>query len=92
MCFDFLYNFCLKRFLTQEEFSVLSSYIEAGETLYVSAVSIRFFPDLNFSTPQKSPSIKFHENPSSRIRVVPYARTHKHYQAKGRFSQIRERA
>jgi hypothetical protein len=41
---------------------------------------------------EKSSNVKFHENPSSRSRVVPRGRTDRQVEANGRFSQLCELA
>jgi hypothetical protein len=48
--------------------------------------------ELEFSVQifEKSPNIKFHQNPSSESRVVPFELTGGHDEANSRFSQLCE--
>jgi hypothetical protein len=59
----------------------------------VPIIFIRFKWHSNFlDRPSKTLSIKFHENPSSGSRVVPYGRKDKHDEANSRFPKYYERA
>ena len=73
MCFEFLYNFCLKYFSRYEELSKIRSKIDIG--LHVKCLS--FLSDFNETGiiardfPKYSNN-KFYKNPSSGSRVIPY--------------------
>jgi hypothetical protein len=76
VCFDFLYNFCLKHFSFYEEFSEILLQMCVGLhvkcPLYFSdfiGICIFFTDFLQFS------DTKFDENPSSWSRVFPCRRT-----------------
>jgi len=58
------------------------------------AILVRFLMKLQIPRQifEKSPNIKFHENPSSGSRVVPCGRTDRHDEANSRFPQFYERA
>ena len=72
LCFDFLYNFCLKHFSFWEEMS------ELGSKMYIALMSSAFYScpilmKLQFLRHifEKSSNIKFHENLFSGNRDVP---------------------
>jgi hypothetical protein len=88
VCFDFHYNFCLKHFSSriQRDFIIPSTH-------YSYQILIKL--ELSRQIFQKSSNILFHENPSSRCRVVPRIRTDgltgRQHEANSRISQFIER-
>ena len=76
VCFDFLYNFCLKNFSFWEEMSELCDKNVYRYSRKLPFILVRFSWNLNFFTEfKKSSNTKFHENPSSGSRVFPCGRT-----------------
>jgi len=76
MCFDFLYSFCLKHFSFSEEMSEILSkmyiVLRVKYPLFLSDFNETWISRQTFVN---SPTIKFHEYPSSESRVVPCRRT-----------------
>jgi len=76
MCFDFLYNTCLKHFLLSKELSELRLQMYIGLRvkclLYMS--DFKEIEDLR-QIIEKYSHIKFYENPSSGSRFAPCGRT-----------------
>ena len=73
VCFDFLYKFFLKNFYSKKKWARYDKNVYWSSRLFLSDLNETWiFPPQIFA---KSSTIKFHENPSSEIRVVPYRRT-----------------
>ena len=66
MCFDFLYNVCLKYLSFQEELRRYDKKSSCKELL----IHVLFYRNLNFlDSFEKNSNVKFHENPPSGSRV-----------------------
>jgi hypothetical protein len=62
------------------------------KNIYLSKCKVPVILEFSGQMFEKSSDIKFHENPSSRSRVVPCRQTDRHDEANSRFSQFCERA
>jgi hypothetical protein len=74
--FDFIYKSCLKYFSFEEE-NERDVITDVHRSPYKEPVMLdRFLIQLQFSRQmfEKSSNIKFHENPPSENRAVPYGR------------------
>jgi hypothetical protein len=67
MCFDFLYNFCLKYCSIQGEFSDVLVFIYTVIHLKYTSLTK---PEFSWETFQKFSDIKFYEDPSGLSRIV----------------------
>ena len=78
MCLDFLYNFYLREFSFKDELSDIKSKMCIGLHVRYPFILVRVSGKLNLldSFSEKNSNIKYHENPSSGSRVVPYGKTY----------------
>ena len=93
VCFNFLYNFCLRHLILRIIQRDIMTNIHRS-SCKVPVIIVRFLKKLEFSRQafEKSSNIKFHENPSSGSGVFPCGRTDRHDEANRRFSQFCARA
>jgi hypothetical protein len=76
MCFDFLYNFCLKHFSLYKEFSEIFSKTYTGLPVkYPLFLAILMKLEFSQQVFEKSSNIRFNENTVNGNRVVPCGRT-----------------
>ena len=75
MCFDYLYNFCLKHLILRriQQDIIINLHIPLCKVRVICQILIKH--EYTQKIFKKSSNIKFHENPSSKIQVVPCRQT-----------------